>query len=600
MIFLLEPYLKQFFGFNEFRPHQKEIIENILLKKDTLAILPTGSGKSLCYQLPALIMPGTAIIISPLISLMQDQVNSLTKNGIKAAFINSSLNNREIDSILNDLENYKLIYIAPERFSVDSFLGYLKAADISFFVIDEAHCISSWGHAFRPDYRNFSILKDHFPQIPVAAFTATATPEVEKDICTQLHMKSQAVIKSSFDRPNLTLRINERVNEKNQILEFLNLHKDESGIIYTSTRKSVENTYEFLKSKGFSIEKYHAGLSNQDRQEAQNRFINDETKIIVATIAFGMGINKPNVRFILHLNMPKNIEQYYQEIGRAGRDGLPAECLMLFSGQEQMLYIRLMDDIQHSSIRENMIEKIRKIYNICSSLNCRRIDILEYFGEQFNQKSCSNCDICLDEVEKIDGTVIAQKILSCIYRLKNYFGINHIIDVLRGSKNQNVISRNHHELSTYGIMQEYSKTQIREFINALLNMKYLALDSGEFPTISLTPLSTEILNEKKEIFFRKRKIKVKKERQEVNSTLFGILKNIRREMAISEKVPPYIIFSDKTLIEMCQCLPTTSEAMLQINGVGEKKLNTYVPQFMSAIIKYTKENIKPLTLQKTN
>lgn len=591
----LETSLKQFFGYNEFRPFQKEIITKILDKKDLLVILPTGAGKSLCYQLPSVLVNGTALIISPLISLMQDQVNSLTKNGISAAYINSSLDYQEIHRILQNLDHIKLLFIAPERFSLDSFLDYLDGVEISFIVIDEAHCISQWGHSFRPDYRNFSALKSKFPDKPVIAFTATATPEVEKDIIVQLHMKDPEVIKSGFDRPNLTIRIDERIDEEDQVLAFVERHPNKSGIIYTATRQKTEKIYSFLKEKGFSVTKYHAGLSNTERKKAQDLFINDEIKMIVATIAFGLGIHKPDVRFILHLNMPKNIEQFYQEIGRAGRDGLFSECLMLFSAQDFIIYKHLLNEFQDTTVKNQMNRKTELMFAFCTSLNCRRKEILRYFGETYLAETCSNCDSCLDEIEKMDGTVIAQKILSCVYRLNQRFGMNYVIDVLRGSKSADIVRRNHQELSTYNLMPEFSKKELRYFILSLVNMGYLTFSQDQYPVMLLTEPSKEILFQKKEIFFRKKIFKQKTEKVDYNQALFEKLKLLRKELATQEQIPPYMVFEDRTLIEMSTYYPLNLEELLYINGVGEKKLATYGDTFSKVIFDFCTKNQIPMS-----
>jgi ATP-dependent DNA helicase RecQ len=590
--------LKTFFGYNEFRAYQAEIIEHILEKKDLLAILPTGFGKSLCYQLPAVLSPGTAIVISPLISLMQDQVDSLNKIGIKAAFVNSSLDKYDLVHILQNLNAYKLIYIAPERFSDTNFVNILTRTNISFFVIDEAHCISQWGHSFRPDYRQLSRLKKEFPDIPVTAFTATATLDVSKDIKKQLLMQNPKYIRGSFDRPNLTMRINDKIDEKKQLLDFLARNKEKSGIIYTSTRKSVDKTYESLKKHGYSIAKYHAGMTEIQRSKAQREFIKDDVKIIVATIAFGMGIHKPDVRFILHLNMPKNIEQYYQEIGRAGRDGLAAECLMLFSTRDLILQKKRSQEISNSFMQQQLSLKTEQIFTLCSSINCRRTEILNYFGENYGNDKCNNCDNCLDKTENIDGTIISQKILSCVYRLKQNFGINYVTDVLYGAKTQAILQRNHDKLSTYKLMSEYPKLETRYYIFSLINMGYLRISDGEYPVLKLTDKSKEILFEKKELQFRKKVFKASKAKIniEVNydHILFEKLSLLRKQIATQAQVAPYIIFADKPLLEMATYFPQTKEQFLQINGVGQEKLKQYGDIFLTWIKAYCKEkNIKP-------
>jgi len=591
-LYSLEKSLKEYFGYNTFRPYQLEIIESILNHQDSVSILPTGAGKSLCFQLPAVLSDGVAIVISPLIALMQDQVYSLEKNDIPSAFINSTLSNSEIDSILAKIQSIKLLYIAPERFKVANFLAQLKKINISFFVIDEAHLISQWGHAFRPEYRNLAILKKEFPSITIATFTATATPKVQKDMATQLNLSSPKFVVGSFNRDNLTIRIQDRIDYKEQLVAFLESHKNESGIIYAATRKKTDQVYELLKKMGYSVVHYHAGLSSEKREKNQHLFIEGSVNIIVATIAFGMGINKPDVRYVVHIDMPQTIEQYYQEIGRAGRDGLPSDCLMLFSAKEIFLYTTFLNDYTDEIVRAEMKHKLQRMVSLCGSAQCRRIDLLNYFGEVAKSDTCGGCDNCLDDVEKIDGTQIAQKIISAVYRLNSRFGVTHVTDVLRGSKKQTVMTRGHDQLSVYNLMSEFSESDVKTHIMALINMNHLKISEGEYPVLQLTDTSNDVLFGNKEIFFKKikqKKLKLKKtlvDASKSNPSVFEDLKALRRKIAKDEGVPPYFIFHDKTLLEISSKLPSTIDDMLTINGVGKAKLKKYGEQFLSILNKH--------------
>jgi ATP-dependent DNA helicase RecQ len=587
----LEDSLKDHFGYNAFRENQKEIISALLEKKDVLAILPTGAGKSICYQLPAMLMPGTAVVISPLISLMQDQVFALTKNGLPAACLNSALSFEEMNEVMQQLGSYKILYVAPERFSDKQFIERLQQVSVSIFAVDEAHCISQWGHSFRPEYRQLAFLKKTFPGSAVIALTATATREVEKDIVSQLGMQAPYTVKASFDRPNLTLRIYRKKNGSEQILSFLEKHPNQSGIIYRSTRNGVDETYEELKKAGYVIGRYHAGLSENDRTEAQHDFLYGKMPLMVATIAFGMGIHKPDIRFIIHFDMPRSIEQYYQEIGRAGRDGLPSECFMLYSAREKQIYDSFAKEIADPALRREALRKTDKMISLCTSSTCRRKALLGYFGEAFLKTPCLLCDNCLDEVEMQDETIAAQKILSCVYRLKFSFGVKHTIDVLRGLKTKLIMEQGHDRLSTFGIMTETSENKLFFLLHAMIQKGLLELTEDHPAVLRWTKTSSTVTQGAASVLIPKQ-TKQKAAKQDVGQNydriLFEKLSKLRRSLADQAEVPAYVVFGDKTLIELSALLPKTQDEMMNINGVGPVKWLKYGPAFLDAIQEHVK------------
>lgn len=585
----LEDHLKAFFGYNDFRDSQKEIVTAIMDRKDVVAILPTGAGKSICYQLPAMLMPGIAVVISPLISLMQDQVVSLYKNGLPAAFLNSSLHFDEIQDLLRNLSNFKLLYIAPERLSDKNFIEHLQRIPVSLFAIDEAHCISQWGHSFRLEYRQLSFLKTAFPGSSIVALTATATKDVERDIIAQLGMKEPHIVRASFDRPNLSIHIQAKTTPMSQLRDFLIKHKGKSGIIYAATRKGVDETYATLLQEGFKLGKYHAGLSDQERTKAQHEFIHGECLLIVATVAFGMGIHKPDIRFVVHMDMPRSIEQYYQEVGRAGRDGLPSECLMLYSAQELMIYKLFLNQISDETVRKTTQAKTEKMLSLCKSSQCRRHELLRYFGETYPSSSCNSCDRCLDSSE-LDETIVAQQILSCVYRLKHQFGVKHVIDVLRGAKTQMIFHRGHDRLSTYNLMAQYSEEDLRYYISTLIEKGFLERSEGEYPVLRWTATSPNVTNGTQIVMMRKRVQKATKPTKGVDlqcdSTLFTKLSQLRQKYAQEMRVPAFVIFGDRSLIEMANVYPRNREEMLKINGVGPVKWIKYGQPFLDVITQH--------------
>lgn len=581
--------LKQYYGYSSFREGQEEIIKEILNGNDVLTIMPTGGGKSICYQVPAILLDGITIVISPLISLMKDQVDNINNLGIKSAYINSSLSNIEINNILDEAakNEIKILYVAPERLESQAFLELIASINVSMVAIDEAHCVSQWGHDFRSSYRRISRVISLLRNRPiVTAFTATATDEVREDIINLLELNNPKIFISGFDRKNLKIIIEKGVNKKNYILDYINNNRNESGIIYCSTRKEVDSLYDLLISRGLKVEKYHAGLNDEYRKEAQENFIYDKCNIIIATNAFGMGIDKPNVRYVIHYNMPKNIEGYYQEIGRAGRDGEESECIMLFSPGDVQTQKYIIDTATESSIRkESEISKLQTMINLVYTQHCYRKFILNYFGEQYDEK-CNNCSNCEATGELVDKSVDAQKVISCVYRMNQRFGIGMVVDVLRGSKNKKVYELGFDELSTYGIVKNYTKDALTEFINMLISHGYLNY-KGEYPVLTLNKKSMEIIKGQRQVFVKEQAVKkIKVEENE----LFTILKELRMDISREEKIPPYMVFGDSTLKELSNRMPVTDEQFLDISGVGNSKLNKYGEKFMEKIKAYIAEN----------
>lgn len=589
-------FLKKHFGFDSFRPNQEAIINDIINQQDVVAIMPTGGGKSLCFQLPAILLPGTAIVISPLIALMKDQVDALQTNGISAAFFNSSQTINHQHEVLRSLQSkqLKLLYIAPE--SLPNLLPYLNVENINLFAIDEAHCISSWGHDFRPAYTQLGQLKTKFPSIPVAAFTATADVATQSDIANQLKIPNAKKHLASFNRENLYLEVRPGTKRLPQIFSFLKNKRDQSGIIYCLSRKSTETLADKLNEKGFEAIAYHAGLDAFDRSRIQDDFVNDRTSIIVATIAFGMGIDKSNVRWVIHYNMPKNIEGYYQEIGRSGRDGLPAKTLLFYSFAD---VIKLRNFIEDAPNKAFQLAKLERMQQFSEALSCRRIALLNYFGENLTQ-NCGNCDNCKSPPQFFDGTILAQKICSAVYRLKEQESIGMLVDVLRGSKNAKVYDKGYQLIKTFGIVKDIAWLDLQQYIIQLVNQGVLEIHFHENGRIALTPFAKKILFKNKSVKLATLQ-QVKKTTQTekiVNykpTGLFELLRGLRKDIAIKENVPAYIVFSDAALKDMEMRLPKTTEEFMEINGVGEVKLERYGNQFLQLIAEFVeqKQNKKP-------
>ncbi|MEI3044644.1 MAG: DNA helicase RecQ [Romboutsia timonensis] len=586
--------LHKYYGYTSFRKGQENIITSIINKEDVLAIMPTGGGKSICYQVPALCLDGITIVISPLISLMKDQVDALKTMGVKARLINSSLSNSEYNEALEEIENdeCKIIYIAPERLDSMDFVNIIRGKNISQVAIDEAHCVSQWGHDFRVSYKKIPYFINRLDKRPiVTAFTATASNEVREDIINILNLHNPAVYITGFDRENLSINIVKSSSKNKYTLDYVENHKNESGIIYASTRKEVETIYEGLLKRNYSVAKYHAGLSNEARKEYQENFINDDIKIMVATNAFGMGIDKPNIRWVLHYNMPQSIENYYQEIGRAGRDGEDSECVLLFSPGDVHTQKYLVEvGIENPERKRVQYKKLQQIVDLVYSNTCYRKNILNYFGEIFLE-DCNNCSNCLNEGEVVDKTLDAQKVISCIARMKRSFGATMIIDVLRGSKNKKVLDLGFDTLTTYGIMKNYSNEDLKTFINTLVSHGFLDVvenigPRGSFPTIKLNEQSLKVIRQEIKVEFKEDK--VTKSRY-VENELYEMLVSLRSEIAKEEGIAPYMVFGDATLKNMASVYATNKEEMLNISGVGQIKYEKYGKRFEDIIEKYIEE-----------
>ena len=590
--------LTKHYGYTSFRRGQEDIINSIINRNDVLAIMPTGGGKSICYQVPALLLDGITLVISPLISLMKDQVDALKTMGINAIYINSSLSSKDFNEILENIRNdeYKIIYVAPERLDSYEFTNLIKDKNISQIAVDEAHCVSQWGHDFRVSYTKiYSFIESLISRPVVTAFTATASQEVREDIITSLRLNNPDIYITGFNRENLSINIVKSSSKNKYLIDYLENHKKESGIIYAATRKDVEKIYDGLYKRGYLVSKYHAGLSQEERKINQEDFINDKIDIMVATNAFGMGIDKPNIRWVIHYNMPQSIENYYQEIGRAGRDNQKSECILLFSPGDIHIQQYLIDiSIENPKRKLFQHEKLQQMKDLIYSNDCYRKSILSYFGESLLEE-CNNCSNCLTEGEIIDKTLDAQKVISCIYRMKKSYGVNMIVDVLRGSKNKKLLDFGFNELSTYGIMKDYSNENLKTFINTLVSHGYLELIknigyNGTYPTVKLNDLSTKVLKGEVKVKFKETIIS---KSLNTNDELYERLKNLRYDIATEEKIAPYMVFGDSVLKSMASTYATNKEDMLSISGIGEIKYEKYSSKFIKVIEEYMLEkNIK--------
>jgi ATP-dependent DNA helicase RecQ len=602
---LLAP-LKQYFGFDSFRPLQEDIIRDAIAGKDVFAVLPTGGGKSLCFQLPALVRPGLTVVISPLIALMKDQVDALQAAGVAATFLNSSLAVGESKPRLRGLHNgeFRLLYVAPERLMLSGFLDDLLKWNVNLFAIDEAHCVSEWGHDFRPEYRQLSSLREKFPGVPFMALTATATERVRADIVDQLHLHEPRCYVASFNRPNLTYRVSAKSGSYEQILSFIRARKGEAGIIYGQSRKTAEQLADKLTADGIKSAPYHAGLTPDQRSRNQEDFLRDGVQVICATIAFGMGINKPNVRFVIHYDLPKNIEGYYQETGRAGRDGLPSECLLLFSPGDRVKQMRFIDEKPNPEERDIARAQLEQMIHYAEIASCRRESLLGYFGEKSEESNCGGCDNCLSPRATWDGTVAAQKFLSCVYRIheKSGFGVgmNHIVEVLTGADTDKVRKFGHQSLSTYNIGREHTRAEWGAIGRELIRLGFLFQNTEKFSVVEITKAGLAALKARQKITLTKPvaapALREQHRAGEIacDEALFEKLRTLRKQLADERSVPSYIIFSDVSLRQMARIYPTSDKDFARISGVGEKKLHEFGAVFMAEIAAHLQTNARQI------
>ncbi len=597
--------LRTHFGYDAFLPLQEEIVESVIAGRDTFALMPTGGGKSLCYQLPAMALPGLTLVVSPLIALMKDQVDALEANGIPGGFINSSQTSAELSQIVRRIRSgdIKLLYVAPERVIEPRFADFLGTLDVSLIAIDEAHCVSEWGHDFRPAYRQLTDLRRFCPETPVIALTATATERVRADILSQLGLRSPQTFISSFNRPNLTYSIVPKERDLSGLLALLEKYRGEPAIIYCGSRRATEETATTLQDRGFVSEAYHAGRDADVRRSVQERFIRDRTNIIVATIAFGMGINKPDVRLVVHYDLPKSVESYYQETGRAGRDGLPAECALFYSYGDKSKQDFFINQIEDGEEKERARWRLEKIISLCGLRSCRRKFVLEYLGEEWPEENCGACDNCVEPQEQYDATEVAQKVLSAVIRTGERFGAAHVIAVLRGSRGERILAQGHDQLSVYGIASGHSQDELRDLIEDLKRERLLLVSEGEFPTLAVTQGGREFLkNRGKLTLSRPVSRKASDNRaprgargiaEGYDAGLYNELASLRRVIADERGVPPYVIFNNRTLQDMARKIPRTTEEFGRVSGVGRAKLEDLGKPFLECINTYAQEHGLP-------
>lgn len=582
--------LKQYFGYTSFRDGQLNVIDAMLNGQDSLVLMPTGGGKSLCYQLPATLLPGLTIVISPLIALMKDQVDGLIRQGIPAAFINSSLEQNEINHIFQQMANQqlKLVYIAPERLTSRYFLDGIANINISLFAIDEAHCISQWGHDFRPAYTNMGCLKQYFPHIPIMALTATADVTTRKDILQQLQLANPYVHLDSFDRPNIRFTLAEKYRGEQQVISYVQKKPTECGIIYCNSRWRVENIAESLKSQGIKAAAYHAGLDVSLRNKVQDDFTKDNILVVVATVAFGLGINKPNIRYVLHFEPPRTLESYYQEIGRAGRDGLSAEAIFLHDEKDTQRIKKQISEGENEHQVQVETQRFNAMSGFIEAQTCRRQVVLNYFAE-YTKKACGNCDICLDPPSQFDATIPAQKVLSCVYRIQQSGDIDHVIDVLRGIKTPNILQKQHEQVSTFGLGKGKTASYWFAIVRQLIHLGYLQQDISSHSAICLTEASREILKGTEVLMLASPRLqnasywRKNSNNQKYDKALFSKLRELRKIIADAENIPPYIVFNDATLSELARIKPINDREMLNISGIGNTKLARYGKPFLDVI-----------------